>query len=229
MHSEPEFEFPNGPSTEPTSVEYDPASLMALHSDPDARTLSHHSPRHASFPNQWPPDQSTSPGPQSLDYSNYFNARYLREQDPWSMLRASGTPVNVTFSTRAGPVQRMGGFPTKSSTGHYSAPSESESHGVHSSDSGYSTQRSITASYAVDATCSPHFETQKYQQNENMVPLDVGSTSHGEAMDLTERPETPSILCHETIKCDYPGCPWTGKCPSDKRYDVDDARRRRAY
>ncbi len=224
MHSEPELEFPNGLSSDPTPVKYDPASLAAFHFGPDARTLPHLSPRHTSFLNQWPPDQ-----PQSLDYSNYFDARYLREQDPWSILRTTDPPVNVTFSTHAGPVQRMGGFPTKRSTAHYSAPSESESQGVHSSDSGYSTQRSIAAPYAVDAACSPHIEAQKYKQDENMVPLDVDSTGHGEAMDIAERAETPSIPCHETIKCDYPSCSWTGKCPSDKRYAIDQARKRRAY
>lgn len=228
MHSEPELELPNGPSSDLSPGEYDPASLMALHFGPDARALPHLSPRHASFPNQWPPDQSTSPRPQSLDHSNYFNARYLREQDPWSMLRVTGAPVNVTFTTRAGPVQRIGGLPTKRSTGRYSAPSESESYGVHSSDSGYSTQRSIAASYAVDAACSPHREAQGYEQDENMVPLDVDSTRHGEAMDIAERPETPSLLCHDAIRCDYPSCPWTGKCPSDKRYAIDPARKRRA-
>ncbi|KAL4784255.1 hypothetical protein BJX76DRAFT_357217 [Aspergillus varians] len=212
---------PNGPSSDLTPG--DPASFLGFQFGTDPGAPSHN---HASFLNQWlpPPKHSTSPTPQPLDYSHYSSARFMSNQDSWTPLQVTGVPANVTFSTRPlGRVQQMGEFDRRCSTGQYSTPSEtgSQGNGLHSSDSGYSTRswtsRSIAASYAVDSACSPHLAPQDYEQDEKMLPLDIGSAHHGEAMDIAERPGSPSLFYGDAIKCDYPGCLWTGKCPSDKR------------
>jgi hypothetical protein len=117
----------------------------------------------------------------------------------------------------------MHGFSRRCSTDQYSTPSEtgSQYNGLHSSDSGYSTRscttRSIAASYAVDTACSPSLILHDYEQDEKVPPWDINSTHHGDAMDIAEQPGSPSLLSIDTIKCEYPGCTWTGKCPSDKR------------
>ncbi|KAL4913154.1 hypothetical protein BDW62DRAFT_205802 [Aspergillus aurantiobrunneus] len=210
-----------GPSSEVTPG--DPASFLGFQFGADPGVLSHN---HASFLNQWlsPPKQTASPTPQPLDYAHYSSARFMSNQDSWSPLQVTGVPTNVTFSTRPmGKAQQMGGFDRRCSTGHYSTPSEtgSQYNSLRSSDSGYSTRswttRSVAASYAVDSACSPRLAPQDYEQDEKMLPLETGSTHHSEAMDIVEQPKSPSLLCHDAIKCDYPGCPWTGKCPSDKR------------
>ncbi|KAL4872185.1 hypothetical protein BDV12DRAFT_151500 [Aspergillus spectabilis] len=199
----------------------DPASLLGFQFGTDQGVLPH---SHASF-NQWlpPAKHSNSPTPQPQDCANYSSARFLSNQDSWNPLQVTGVPPYVGFLTRPmGRIHQVGGLDRRCSTGHHSDPSETGSQytGLHSSDSGYSTRswtsRSIAASYAVDLACSPYLAEQEYEQDEKL-PLDTSSTGHSEAMDIAERSASPSLLCHDTIKCEYPGCPWTGKCPSDKR------------
>ncbi|KAL4944357.1 hypothetical protein BDV06DRAFT_187672 [Aspergillus oleicola] len=210
----------------------DPASFLGFQfgiADPSTMPSHHH---YASFLNQWlPPKQSTSPVPQ-LEYSHYSSARFMSNQDSWNPLQVTGVPANVTYSMRPfGRAHQMvgPGLDRRCSDGHHSTCTSSETgettsqyNGLHSSDSGYSSQswatRSVAASYAVDSACSP-LAPQDCEQEEKPNPMGIGLTRHSEALDLTERPESPSpsLLCHDTIKCNYPGCPWIGKCPSDKR------------
>ncbi|KAL3475342.1 hypothetical protein BJX99DRAFT_159392 [Aspergillus californicus] len=199
----------------------DPASFLGHQFGTDSGVLPHNN---ASFLGQWPlHKQSTSPTPQQPDYFHYPSARFMSNQDSWSPLQVSGISTNVTFASRPmGKAHQMVGFDRRCSTGQYSTPSEtgSQYNGLHSSDSGYSTRswttRSIAASYAVDSACSPHLAPHDYEQDEKVPPLDLG-THLGDAMDIADRPDSPSLLCQDTIKCDYSSCPWTGKCPSDKR------------
>ncbi|CBF84858.1 putative C2H2 finger domain protein [Aspergillus nidulans FGSC A4] len=120
-------------------------------------------------------------------------------------------------------VQELGEFDRRCSASHYSEPSEtgSQYNGLHSSDSGYSTRscttRSIATSYAVGSACSPRLTPQEYEHGEKTAPVGAELAHHYEPMDIVGPPESPSIFGHEVIKCDYPKCPWTGKCPSDKR------------
>ncbi|KAL4752657.1 hypothetical protein BDW72DRAFT_61074 [Aspergillus terricola var. indicus] len=184
------------------------------------------SQNHSLFLNHWlrPPKQSASPSPQPLDYFHYSSARFLSDQDSWTPLRITGVPANVTFSTRPSEmVQELGEFDRRCSASHYSEPSEtgSQYNGLYSSDSGYSTRscttRSIATSYAVDSACSPRLTPQDYEHDEKMAPVGAESAHHYEPMDIVGPPESPSLFGHEVVKCDYPKCPWTGKCPSDKR------------
>ncbi|KAL2824518.1 hypothetical protein BDW59DRAFT_162405 [Aspergillus cavernicola] len=212
---------PNGlPSSDLTLG--DPASFLGHQFGTDSGVLPHNN---ASFLNQWSPHkQSTSPTPQQMDYFHYPSARFMSNQDSWSPLQVTGIPTNVAFASRPmGKAHLISGFDRRCSTGQYSTPSEngSQYNGLHSEDSGYSTRswttRSIAASYAVDSACSPYLGPHEYERDEKVPPLDISSTHHSEAMDIAEEPESPSLLCHDTIKCEYPKCPWTGKCPSDKR------------
>ncbi|KAL5337806.1 hypothetical protein BJX70DRAFT_223774 [Aspergillus crustosus] len=198
----------------------DPASFLGFQFGSDQGVLPH---GHASYLNQWMPSakHSNSPTPQPHDCANYSSARFLSNQDSWNPLQVTGVPPYVGFSGRPmGRIHQVSGLDRRCSTGH-SDPSETGSQytGLQSSDSGYSsrswTTRSVAASYAVDSAYSPHL-AEEYEQDEK-APLDTSSTHHSEAIDMTERSESPSLLCQDTIGCEYRGCPWTGKCPSDKR------------
>ncbi|KAL4927900.1 putative C2H2 finger domain protein [Aspergillus undulatus] len=221
----------------------DPASFLGFQIGPDPNVVSH---SHTSFLNQWPPPkQSTSPTPQ-LEYAHYSSARFMSNQDSWNPLQVTGVPANVTFSMRPlgrvpqmGMGMGMGVLDRRCSDGHPSTYTSSETgettsqyNGLHSSDSGYSsrscTTRSIATSYAVDSACSP-FAQQDCEQDEKPARIDLGSAHQGEVLDLAERTESPapSLICHDVIKCDYPGCSWVGKCPSDKR--KHEARHRKLF
>ncbi|KAL3465382.1 hypothetical protein BJX64DRAFT_64868 [Aspergillus heterothallicus] len=210
---------PNGLPSSSDPTPGDPASFLGFQFGPD---LGVHPYNHGSL-NQYlpPPKQSASPTPQPMDYFHYPSARFMSNQDSWNPLQVTGLPANVSFVTR--PMRHMNGFSRRCSTDQYSTPSETGSQhtGLHSSDSGYSTRswttRSIAASYAVDSACSPNLNPQDYEQDEKVPPIDINSTHLGDAMDIADRPDSPSLLSLDTIKCDYPNCTWTGKCPSDKR------------
>src|SRR5699024_10144571 len=90
-----------------------------------------------------------------------------------------------------------------------SALSESASlynNSLRSSDSGYGTRSTSTASsYAVDTACSPQFAS----------PLGPDSACSSQDQDNREGSVQSPTEC---IKCDHPNCKWSGRCPSDKRY-----------
>ncbi|PTU23814.1 hypothetical protein P175DRAFT_0496941 [Aspergillus ochraceoroseus IBT 24754] len=215
--------LPDGMTSPGLALE-DPASFLGLQFGTDPGILPHN---YTSILNHCPPlHKQSSPTPHQLDYSYYHPPRFMNNPDSWNPLQVTGVPPNsLAFPMLPlGQAHHMNGFDRRCSTGQYGTPSEngSQYNGLHSSDSGYSTQscttRSIAASYAMDSVCSPHLAPHHDHENDNkMSALDISSTHHSEPMDLIERPESPSLLCYDTIKCDYPSCQWTGKCPSDKR------------
>ncbi|KAL4902517.1 hypothetical protein BDW74DRAFT_157947 [Aspergillus multicolor] len=184
------------------------------------------SQHHGPLFTQWLPplQQSASPSPQPLDHSQYSSARFLNDQDSWTPLRITGVPANVTFSTRPlGVVQETGEFDRRCSAEQYSESSEtgSQYNGLHSSDSGYSTRscatQSISTSNVVDSAYSPHLDPQDYDGDEKMALLDISSAQLCEPPGISGQLQTPSSIINEVVRCNYPKCPWTGKCPSDKR------------
>ncbi|KAJ0421033.1 hypothetical protein BJY00DRAFT_312452 [Aspergillus carlsbadensis] len=205
-----------------TDTPGDPGSFLGFQFGPDVGV---HPYNHGSLNQYLPlPKQSASPTPQPIDYFHYPSARFMSNQDSWNPLQITGLPANVSFVTRPmGRAHHMNGFSRRCSTDQYSTPSEtgSQYNGLHSSDSGYSTRscttRSIAASYAVDSACSPSLIPHDYEQDEKVPPWDINSTGHGDSIDIAEQPDSPSLLSLDMIKCEYPGCTWTGKCPSDKR------------
>ncbi|KAL2854307.1 hypothetical protein BJY01DRAFT_44780 [Aspergillus pseudoustus] len=209
---------PNGLPSSSDPTPGDPGSFLGFQFGPDLGVHPYH---HGPLTTPQKFELSASPTPQPMDYFHYPAARFMSNQDSWNPLQVTGLPANVNFVTR--PMRHINGFSRRCSTDQYSTPSEtgSQYNGLHSSDSGYSTRswttRSIAASYAVDSACSPNLTPQDYDQDEKVPPMDINSTQQGDAMDIADRPDSPSLLSLDTIKCEYPNCTWTGKCPSDKR------------
>ncbi|KAE8390703.1 hypothetical protein BDV23DRAFT_154699 [Aspergillus alliaceus] len=214
----------------------DPASFLGLQFGPDPAVIPH---GHVAPLSQWPAHhhQASSPPPHpNLDVSHYHYPRLTSHQDAWNPLQVTGVPVNTSawgFPTVSKPQQP--GVGRKYSTGQYSATSESGSHfnGFHPSDSGYSSRscatRSVTtSSYAVESVSSPYLAPHEHEQEDRASTLDLGPSHCSDTViDAMEVVESPSLLCHDLIKCEYPNCPWTGKCPSDKR--KHEARHRKMF
>jgi hypothetical protein len=205
----------------------DPASFLGLQFGPDQAVIPQN---HVSMLGQWPAyhHQASSPPPQSLDAAQYHHPRFTSNQDAWNPLQVTGVPVSTSAwgFPQASKAQQSAELGRKYSTGQFSTISEAGSHfnGFHPSDSGYSsrscTTRSVTtSSYVMDSISSPHLAPHEHEQGDRASTLDLGPSHCGDTVvDVMEMVESPSLLCHDVIKCDYPNCLWTGKCPSDKRY-----------
>ncbi|RDW81775.1 putative C2H2 finger domain protein [Aspergillus mulundensis] len=50
-----------------------------------------------------------------------------------------------------------------------------------------------------------------------MALLDISSAQLCEPPNVAGQLESPSLIGNDVVRCDYPKCLWTGKCPSDKR------------
>ncbi|KAF9894221.1 hypothetical protein FE257_007723 [Aspergillus nanangensis] len=209
----------------------DPASFLGFQFGPEPAVLPHH---HASILNQWPLYHPSSPASQPLDYPHFHHSRLTNDQDAWNPLQVTGVPTNSSaFGMQyLGKPQPMNAFDRRCSTGHHSTPSEngSQCNGIHPSDSGYSsrscTTRSVANSYAFDSAASPYLAPHEYEHDDRASALDLVSHYTETVLDTTENVDSP-MLCHDIIRCDYPGCQWTGKCPSDKR--KHEARHRKLF
>ncbi|KAL3252730.1 hypothetical protein ABHI18_009921 [Aspergillus niger] len=200
----------------------DPASFLGFQfaSEP---AIPH--PSHPSILQPWPlyHKQTSSPLPQLFDASAYPPlTRWRNDQEAWNPLQVTGGPIYpAAFVVPRS--HQVYGLDRRSSSGHHSTPSEAGSQytGIHLSDSGYSTQgcttRSVAASYALESACSPFLAPLDHEQDDRVSALDLNTAPYGDTMDALDRMDSPSLLCQDVIKCDYPGCQWTGKCPSDKR------------
>ncbi|PLN75358.1 hypothetical protein BDW42DRAFT_39017 [Aspergillus taichungensis] len=197
------------PSSDPAVLPHRPASLLSPW-----------------WPHHYQPSSSSPSAPSpSRDYAHYHFPRRAHNQDAWNPLQVTGVPTNAA----AFPIlpARATTYPTdglarRCSTGQRSDFSENGSHlnGVHPSDSGYSSQSCTTRSvksYAIDSACSPCLGPAEQEPEENPV-LDLNVVPPGDApLIRMNQFGSPSFFCQDTIRCDYPGCTWTGKCPSDKR------------
>ena len=186
----------------PASIDTDSTALLGLQLDYDLANISRSQaslPLLSSYPYLIP--QTTASAP---EYQAYPTPRRPCDQDAWNPLQVLASPPTSTFQPM------LPDLSSSYAAYHQSAPSESGSlcQRFRTSDSGYGTQswttRSVTASsYAVDPSCSPKL------------------TSHHES-ESVEGFETSPVqdqrrFNQELIKCDYPNCTWTGKCPSDKK------------
>lgn len=200
----------------------DPASFLGFQfaSEP---AIPH--PSHPSILQPWPlyQKQTSSPLPQLFDASAYPPlTRWRNDQEAWNPLQVTGGPIYpAAFVVPRS--HQVYGLDRRSSSGHHSTPSEAGSQytGIYLSDSGYSTQgcttRSVAASYALESACSPFLAPLDHEQDDRVSALDLNTAPYGDTMDALDRMDSPPLLCQDVIKCDYPGCQWTGKCPSDKR------------
>ncbi|KAI9044605.1 putative C2H2 finger domain protein [Aspergillus affinis] len=214
----------------------DPATLLGMQFSPNPDILPHD---HASVLNTWPSYHNlpSSPTSHRFDYLQYRHARLMDNQDAWSPLQMTGMPVNpFQFGIRHhGETPQMGGFDRRYSTGQQSAHSENDSQctGIRQSDPGYGTHscasRSVTtSSQAFEAAYSPSLAPHELESEDKLPSWDISVQQYGEqGCEVAERMETSSLVCTDVIGCDYPGCPWTGKCPSDKR--KHEARHRKLF
>ncbi|KAK1139109.1 hypothetical protein N8T08_001295 [Aspergillus melleus] len=191
----------------------DPTSFLGMQFSSDPDIFPHD---HASVLNPWPSHHNlpSSPSSHRFDYLQYRHARLVNNQDAWSPLQVTAMSVNpFQFGLRHfGETTQMGGFDRRYSTGQQSTPSENDSQytGIRPSDSGYGTHscasRSITTSSQVfEPAYSPSLAPHELESEDRLPNWDLNVQRYGEQ------------------GC----CPWTGKCPSDKR--KHEARHRKLF
>ncbi|KAI9934428.1 hypothetical protein ASPWEDRAFT_175157 [Aspergillus wentii DTO 134E9] len=197
----------------------DPTSLLGLQfgSDPAAFSRNHTSilGHWLSYNNQSPPSPRTRP----LDYPQYHVPRISvsSDQDAWNPLQITGVPAAFGMQHMGKP-SHMGDMDGRYSHYQYSTPSEtgSQYNGLQPSDSGYGSKSCATRS-VIDQVCSPKAAPRE-QEHEQGGLFDHAPVKYGEeAGDSMEKMESSSLMGQDSIHCDYPGCRWTGKCPSDKK------------
>ncbi|EAU38687.1 predicted protein [Aspergillus terreus NIH2624] len=209
----------------------DPASFLGFQFGPEPTLIPHN---HTSILNQWPSyhSQASSPTSQVLEYPQFRHPRLTNDQDAWNPLQVTGVPTNppaFPMAPHPGKPQPLGGLDRRYSIGQHSTPSEngSQYNSIHPSDSGYSSRscatRSVTTpSYVMESACSPYLGPHESEQDDRASTLDLNPV-----VDPAEHVDMSSLLYHDVIRCDYPGCQWTGKCPSDKR--KHEARHRKLF
>ncbi|KAH8433645.1 putative C2H2 finger domain protein [Aspergillus melleus] len=214
----------------------DPTSFLGMQFSSDPDIFPHD---HASILNPWPSHHNlpSSPSSHRFDYLQYRHARLVNNQDAWSPLQVTAMSVNpIQFDLRHfGETTQMGGFDRRHSTGQQSTPSENDSQytGIRPSDSGYGTHscasRSVTtSSQAFEPAYSPSLAPHELESEDRLPNWDLNVQRYGEqGCEVPERIETQPFICSDIIGCDYSGCPWTGKCPSDKR--KHEARHRKLF
>jgi hypothetical protein len=167
------------------------------------------------------------------DTGSSFQERFFIEQGAWNPFHLTGVPEQPGGSTAPPPEKRRRidphwKFPQDrydsvseiGSTVAFLAPPDSG----YGSRSGSSSTRSIVSSaYPTETTPScqiPHNDDRNNDQIGVDIPSINDSSSTNDALVGLSGPVQPpevEIPYQNRKKCDYPGCKWTGKCPSDKR------------
>lgn len=181
----------------------DPTALLGLHLGSDPTAIAH---THTSIPQCLPshPQLLSSPITASPDLSQHSDPR--RYWDAWNPLLV--TNPQPLFNLPPVPTDLRPTYSYQRST-----PSESASQynsSLQSSDSGYKTRSTTTASsYAVDTASSPQLASPQSLES-------AGESCSSPDQDNQEG-TVQSGSGPEYIKCDHPNCKWSGRCPSDKR------------
>ena len=212
-----------------TSSEFplgNPASMLGLQFTPGTAVT----PRdHTSvLNNQWLPyhnPSSTASRSQPLDYFPCPASRLANNQEAWNPLQVTGVPPQsgALGDRSLHRSQPLGDFDVKYPGNPYSPPSDNGSQytGFVCSDSGYGTKSrtasSVTTSFAVESTCGSQLALNEYDPAENRGVEPSMSQYGDDPMDTNVPFDSSAFPYPDSVKCDYPGCPWTGKCPSDKR------------
>ncbi|KAL1965978.1 hypothetical protein VTN77DRAFT_4918 [Rasamsonia byssochlamydoides] len=172
---------------------------------------------------------NNNPAPQlpgwfsDTSFASVSLSRFHREQDAWNSLHVTGAYRNP----KPFPGQHLPKTSPGFSRHGCNEPSETDSQ-VICSDSGYGSKRGGSAHSVISSSCPVEsIPSPSNMSSYNYNRLDTGSS------DDTNRPVynassfIPEAVAAagvhfqrqypQEIKCSYPSCTWTGKCPSDKK------------
>lgn len=141
------------------------------------------------------------------DYADNLYSQHT--QDAWTPLRAStlsgGCPQASLLDANYG----------LNKTHYTTAPSESGSHLMSSnSDSGYGSTKG-PLQHTGDSLSSPRSSFKEHA----FVEQGITEESHMGSLVGVPAYINDGVVEHQ-VRCSKKGCPWIGKCPSDKRYVV---------
>lgn len=152
-------------------------------------------------------------------YAGYTTMRLSDTEDAWNPLQlATHTPA--LFFPQFSKIQPAC-IDGRQSNSQYSPSSKyNGKHNLHSPDSGYGskgTASSATASFADSAYGSQLAPNEFEPENVEVPILDQTPFQYSDELADSELLDLSSLPYPE-MKCDFPDCTWTGKCPSDKKY-----------
>ena len=142
---------------------------------------------------------------------------HLPTNEPWNPFHVTGVPGGSTEPPRE-KRRRINPYFSEFETENpvpFLAPSDS---GYGSRTSSIATHTIVSSTNATETTSSscqiPH--------NNDQISVDIPSINNSSSandtlVDLSDPMPEVEIPYRNRKKCDYPGCTWTGKCPSDKR------------
>ena len=168
-----------------------------------------------------------STGSRHLDYPASHTMRVSDTEDVWNPLRLATHTLALPFPqyNKIQPACIDGRY----SNSQYSPSSEHNGkYNFHSPDSGYGskgTASSVSTSFADSTYGSQPAPNELEPEHVEVSTLDQNAFQCNDELPDSEILDPSSLACPE-VKCDFPGCKWTGKCPSDKRCAL---RYRRSY
>lgn len=181
----------------------------------------------AATSNQWPPyhnPPSSSSRSRPLDYLSHHAAHMANQQDAWNPLQVTGVPAQA-----AGYVQPFNkSYQGTDIDGRYSSFQHSPTSEIdgkyntfNSSDSGYGSKSgkasSVATSFAVNSSFGTQTSSNEYEQAECASAFEQSVAPYGDGSSDTAHLSEQLSCFYQELRCDYPGCEWVGKCPSDKR------------
>lgn len=181
----------------------------------------------------WSPFQNLSPRTSDDTFAPAPATRFSHnDQEAWNPLHVTGVPRNSSVLDFQHPLkrQRANEPDGRFSYYHYGTPSEigSQFNGFPPSDSGYGTKSCATrsvvsSSFPLDSAASPQNlplnDNHRFDITSIVDPIAPQPNEAASGVVGTVQSHFPIQYQDDVIKCDYRGCNWRGKCPSDKRCD----------
>ena len=158
-----------------------------------------------------------------------FQARFpIHEQEAWNPFHLTGVPEQPGGSTEPPREKRRRIDPyLKFPLGRYDSEFETEGPVpfLAPPDSGYGSRTSSIATRTIVSSTNATGTTPgscQIPHNNDQINVDIPSINNSSSandtlVDLSDPMPEIEIPYRNRKKCDYPGCTWTGKCPSDKR------------
>lgn len=184
------------------------------------------SQNHASSLNQWPYHGLPS-SPTTSQYPPPIHTRLSKSQDAWNPLHLAVQTANFS-SQPHNKFQQSGGVDSGHPNSQYSSFSDNDGkyNYFHSPGSAYGGKRgtasSVTTSFADSAYGSQLSNEHELDQAESPSALEQRAVQYSDDQADTREMPDPSTIPVPDLKCEYPGCRWTGKCPSDLRCASND-------